>query len=134
MQHLEPLRCLENPDSYKKVSIPEFMYIFKTLLVDLLFCLHGKENNEIIILFNLFLTVIIVCSLIYYLFDLLEIVKCLVIYEGVSLSHISTHLCDLCPKYNIYNVIYLEMSTFLPIFTPGFPPLRPQNEINLGEI
>ena len=57
-----------------------------------------------------------------------------VIYEGVALSHIPNHSFDLGPKYNVYNEIYPEMATFLPIFTPGFAPVRPQNKVNMGDI
>ena len=32
---------------------------------------------------------------------------------------------DLGSKYNVYNVIYREMGTFLPILSPGFCPFDP---------
>ena len=43
----------------------------------------------------------------------------------MSPSHLPTHSCDICPKYSIHNVIYGEISTFLPILSPGFGPFDP---------
>ncbi len=48
-----------------------------------------------------------------------------------DLIHVS---CDICPNDNIYIVIYREMGTFLPILTPGFALLCPQNKVDLGDL
>ena len=47
------------------------------------------------------------------------------IYEGVSPSYLPNNSYDLRPKYNIYIVIYREMGTFLPHFTPVCVPFDP---------
>ena len=55
------------------------------------------------------------------------------ISRGVP-SRLPNYSCDLCPKYNIYNVIYQETGRFLLFFTPGFVPKRPQIKVNLGDV
>ena len=45
-----------------------------------------------------------------------------VIYQKLSHAHLTHLSCDICPKNNIYTVIYREMGTFLPILAPMFAP------------
>lgn len=55
------------------------------------------------------------------------------IYQIVSLPHLSHLSCELFPKNNIYTRFYKEMGMFLLILNPGFPPLFPQNNVNLND-
>ena len=55
-------------------------------------------------------------------------------YQKLSSAHLTYLSYDILPKTNIYSVIYREMSTFLPILTPVFAPICPQNNVNFGDI
>ena len=53
------------------------------------------------------------------------------IYRKASSSYFPHHSCDIFPKNNNYIVFFKEMDTFLPILTPGFAPLCPQNKVKM---